>query len=317
MIIKYLVFTIFLLNKNKTYYFILIALIFLAVFYDPILSIDYYNYDKSLRLEQIERWEPLFQLIGFVAIFFESSLRINIFYLITVTFSLIVIKETIKLFEVDYDKFYFIVLLLIFPKGFFWIFNLPRQFFAVFLTFFAIKCLKKKNDKMSYLFFVMASLTHISSIIFISLYIFFNKINFQKLYKRKFLIITILIVMGYNLDLIHDFIIQKTQPRLDMVPFLDKSGKNYLYFLALLSSFILLAKKNKQWLFFNFFLLVILYSFEFFGQTVARLSYFLVPFLVYDLVKILNKINTLSFKIIIKSIVFIICLALNIYIAGN
>lgn len=317
MIIKYLIFTLFLLNKNKASYFFLIALVFLAVFYDPILSIDYYNYDKSLRLEQIERWEPLYQLIGLTAIFFESSLRINIFYSITVTFSLIVIKETIKLFDVGYDKFFFILLLLIFPKGFFWIFNLPRQYFAVFLIFFAIICLKKNNNKMGYLFFVIASLTHISSIIFFSLYYFFNTINFQQLYKRKFLIITILIIIGYNLDLIFDFIIQKTQPRLDMIQFLDKSGKNYLYLLTLLSSLILIVKKNKQWLFFNFLLLVILYSFEFFGQTVARFAYFLVPFIVYDLVKLLNNINTLFFKITFKSIVFITFLVLYIYITEN
>ena len=300
-LIKGITALIFLVDSKKKSYFFL-ALLFIIIYSYPILSIDYYNYQKSLSLGQIYRWEPLFVFIGEISIIVNKVNSVNVFFALTAILSLITLKKTLTLVENNLDKLLFIILVIIFPKGFFWMFYLPRQYLAVFLTFLAVIYFDNNNNKLFILTAILASLTHISSVPFILTFFLIKKITLKHLINAWYYYVLLFILFFISYDFILDFVLKNTLPRLNMVSFLDKSGQSYVIFLIAFSVINFILIRNEKSFFFFIWLIVCLIGSNYLGGFAIRFSYFIIPFLIYDITKLINKVNfrskvlELSFK---------------------
>ncbi|EMQ5758754.1 EpsG family protein [Proteus mirabilis] len=303
MIIYYIILFLFLFfsfldislkNRDKLF-FIFLTLFFLSYFWglrykigvDWLFYIEEYNQEShKLSIEYgYKIFSNLFNYLGFD--YFLFQLFITLFFLITISY-----------FYKKYTKYRIFCILSLFLFNFIFYIEALRQIIALTLVIISyIYILKNKNIK-SYIFVILSSFFHISSIVIIvssSLFLLKSS-KVYKILKNTILVFLILNILGvYPIDLFL-FLLKKqiTIPFIDKVYWYTQSKNSIITisFIIKLITILFFFKKTKNikrssiiiFIKYNLlFLLLINVSIGMYGTISTRLEVYYIPIFILAL----------------------------------
>lgn len=264
--------------KNDFFFYILviITVLFSGLRYDA--GNDFFSYYSMItNVVDINRLELIPRLLIEIAIAFEQPF---LFFLLSSTCYIFSIAYFCK--KNSQNKELSFLLFILLPLSFLTSFGYIRQYMSIGFYLVALSLFLNKKKKKSFIFMLLAILSHTSSIIFIPL-IILHKIISRK--KINILITISLIIASYSFSWIikeYSYLAGNYQHYITGENVIDAGKKiGYICLLLLIYFYTLSIRiKNKNNIyFFNIFVIfVILYILLMdFGEYVVRISYILFP----------------------------------------
>ncbi len=309
MLLLTVIFTDVFKSKNAISVFVIILILFSGFRYDA--GIDYFNYENmvygSYPLDYIE---PLSRVSLLISRAYNEAF---IFFLLT---SLIYIVTTlIAAFRFKSYSMLFVFLFTTFTTSYLTSFGFVRQYVAMGIAFLGFSYLYENKKKMFLMFIALATMFHLSAIIFV-VFIFFNKI-----FKRKYnlLVFIIFIVLSFFSTKIFTLLVSKLGlfSHYFERDFNEVSGKKIFYsfvliffFTSLIQQFFVKKNRNKIMIYtqnMSFVGLFIYGTFFQFGEHIARVSYYFTAFYFVWFYHLYKELKGRNIKIIFLLFLFLVC----------